>query len=213
MINLRKVITMKKIKKIIWITVAILLVINIYILIAKPFIKAKDNNTPQKELYQMTILNPEIVSTEFNKTGKLTISEGRYKYTNTIQDKNWYSQRSITYEINYKYGMAIDLSKLTVDSIGDNKVSINIPVNEIYIEYLEILPNETKIDSQKSLFAKQFKPDIWKTIIQTSQKDVYNTINNDRQIHSDSLISLEENITSIVKSLGFKECYFKLQYN
>jgi hypothetical protein len=204
---------MKKIKKIIWITVAILLVINIYILIAKPFIKAKDNNTPQKELYQMTILNPEIVSTEFNKTGKLTISEGRYKYTNTIQDKNWYSQRSITYEINYKYGMAIDLSKLTVDSIGDNKVSINIPVNEIYIEYLEILPNETKIDSQKSLFAKQFKPDIWKTIIQTSQKDVYNTINNDRQIHSDSLISLEENITSIVKSLGFKECYFKLQYN
>ena len=200
----------KKVKRILYILIILGLIINTYLFVYKPVTKVKENNTTEAELFQMSILNPEIVNTEFQKIGKLIVSEGRTTYKNSIVDKNWYSEKSLTYEFTYRYGIGIDLSKLTIESIADNIVSVNIPVYELKIEYLEILPNETKINSQKTLLASQFKPDIMKTIIQTSEQDVYTSIRDNKDIQTESLKNLQDNISNIVKQLGFKDCYFKL---
>jgi hypothetical protein len=162
-----------------------------------------------RKLELLAMQNPEIIQKELVNVGKLIVNEGNYTYQDTIEISKWYGHKELYIDLNYKYGIAIDLNTITIDKFVDKIVYITIPIGEIKLEYIELVNELSKIDGDKSGLVSQFTPQDINIIIENTNDKVRNTIEDNRSIYTDSLISLKENIKSLVLKLGYDDVVFE----
>ena len=164
----------------------------------------KEKLDEKKRLLELTLLQrPEIVLSELKTVGRLIVYEGKINYSNRLSEKSFWSSKSLLADLNYKFGMSMDLGKVKVKSFHEKNVIIQIPSNPIKLEYLEYNPNNSDMISEKSWLAKQYDPVDVDIILEDSKKKCEEEINNDRYIYGRAKSNAKKQIKSIILELGF----------
>jgi hypothetical protein len=170
--------------------------------------KQAEHEEEIQKLELLALQNPEIIQNEFNNVGKLIVNEGNYTYKDSIAISKWYGHKELYINLIYNYGIAIDLNTITIDKFVDKTVYITIPTNEIKLHYLELDNELSKIEGDKSLLISQFTPKDINIIIGNTNNVVRDTIEQDKDIYTDSLISLKDNIRSLILQLNYDDVVF-----
>ena len=154
--------------------------------------KQKEQEEKIRKIELQQLQDPEIINTNLANVGKLLVYEGTIQYSDIIREKNWYSNKELTLELLYKFGISIDLQNITVDKFIDETVVLNIPVNKLKIEYLELDSDNKAIDSDKSFLATQFTPEDIEIVLENAKDKTYDNINSNKDIFVNSLDSLKQ---------------------
>jgi hypothetical protein len=149
-------------------------------------------------------LDPKIINRELEKVGQLIVFKGSMTYAEPVVNKGLLWKRSVDLQLNYNFGFCIDLSKVTVEEVAPNVVSMSIPRQEIKLAYMELDANTSTVNGAKTTFAKQFTPDEIKFMIESAQKDVISKVTQDMNIHSKSMDSAKASMEQLVMKLGFR---------
>jgi hypothetical protein len=150
-------------------------------------------------------LDPKIINKELEKVGQLIVFKGAMTYAEPVENKGLLWSRKVDLQLNYNFGFAIDLSKVGVEEIAPNVVSMSIPRQEIKLAYMELDANTSTVNGTKTTFARQFTPDEIKFLIEAAQKEVTNKVTQDMNIYSKSMDSVKISLEQLAMKLGFKK--------
>jgi len=173
--------------------------------------KQKEQNDKIRKLELLKLQKPEIILNRLEQVGKLIVYEGTYIYSECVRENNWYSNKDITLELKYNFGIGIDLGKITMDQFIDDKVVLNLPVKDIIVQYIE-LDNSSKIVSNKTFLATQYKPEEVKLLLDDAHDKVKESINNNKNIFDAGIGSLKVDLTNLIVKLGYSEVLFNEIY-
>jgi len=123
----------------------------------------RDYKAEQARLeYLKKLSNPEYVQGALRKVGKLTTLEGSYKYSTNIKENGLYGYltlREMTLDLDYDYGICMDLQYIRVRTVLDKIIVIQIPKEKLQLQYIQMNTQNSKIfDGKKFIFADQFPP-------------------------------------------------------
>ena len=152
--------------------------------------------------------NPTIIRNQIRKVGKLTSLEGQYKYQSKIIDKGFMdlTLREITLDFTYNFGMGMDLQYITIYKVENKTVYIKIPKNRVQLQYIELNSQDSRIiEGKKMILVNQFSPSDTEILMKQSQQKVVNMIGTDKELFSDAMINLQEQLEKLVLSLGYYE--------
>jgi hypothetical protein len=203
---------------------AILILAGVIIGTGYTYVKAEGyqviNKQEQKQLQEEVradelskLHNPQYIEGQIHKVGKLVTLEGTYKYQDTITEKglwDYVTLRQMTLDLEYKYGIGIDLQYIKVSQVIDKTVVIQIPKNRINLMYLQLNQEQSKVtDGKKMILVDQFKPSEVETIVEQSQNNVANQIGNNKKYYSMAMDNLKVQLEGFVKKLDYEKVIFE----
>lgn len=162
--------------------------------------------------YLKKLQNPLYIEGSLKQVGKLITLEGDYQYSDIIKESGIMdvTLREIILDMNYTYGLGIDLQYIRVSKVIDDTVIIQIPKDKIQLLYVQLDTNKSKIILGKKMFLfNQFQPDDVEVIIEQSQLKVANLICNDKRLHDLAMISLKAGLERRIGELGYKQIIFE----
>lgn len=171
--------------------------------------KAKDTQEKVRELELKALQDPQIIIDQLHKVGKLIVYEGKASYEDIIIEKTFWTSRQLTIDLKYNFGVSMDLTNVNVISIAEKSVILDIPNNKLTLEYLELNPELSRVQSKKSLFAFHFMPEDVKYIFQNAYTITKNRIKATKGIQDVAYECLKENLTNIIHRLGYSEVKFQ----
>jgi hypothetical protein len=164
----------------------------------------------QAEIQRLARLqNPDLILSELEGVGKLITYQGKVSYADSITQKGFLNKRNIDIALMYRFGIGIELNTISISAIEGDTVTINIPRQELKIQYIELLTEESTINSQKSMFAQQFKPKEIEYIYEKSQEVCLYKVNESVELFDKAYESLVENLESLIKEIGYSEVYIE----
>lgn len=175
----------------------------------------KNYQAEQARIEQLQKLqSPQYVEGKLRNVGKLTTLEGTFKYSDTITEKglwNYLTLRQITLDLQYQFGLGIDLQYIKVAQVIDQGKTIimQIPKQRIQLEYLQLCQDSKIIDGKKMLFISQFKPSAVAVVIGQSQQNVVNQISTNRKYFDIAMSNLKGQLENFCKSFGYEKIIFE----
>lgn len=170
--------------------------------------KLKEQEEKEKQEKITALQNPEIIEKELSKVGKLITYEGKINYNNEIVHKGFLNSRKLTFKLTYKFGIAIDLNNVIIDDYIEDTVVLKIPRDGLVLEYIQMLPEESYVNGEKSWLAKYFKPEEVKVLLDEAQNTTVENINSTDEIFAKADESLRENLERLILKLGYKKIIF-----
>lgn len=170
--------------------------------------KEQEQKEKVRALELQVLQDPQIVINELNKVSKLIVYEGQSDYEDYIVESNFWGSRTINLNLQYNFGISIELNKINVKEIYQKTVVLNIPKQEFKIEYVE-LDNKSKLESNKEWFIAQYKPEDIKIIFNQANDKVRWKILNDKSIFDMASESLKSNLRELILKLGYEEVKFE----
>ena len=163
--------------------------------------------------YLKKLSNPEYVQGALRKTGKLTTLEGSYKYSTNIKENGLYGYvtlREMTLDLDYDFGICMDLQYIKVRTVLDKIIVIQIPKKQLQLQYIQLnIQNSKVFDGKKFMFADQFPPSEVEAVIEQSQQNVVNRIGADDKLFDSAMENLKDELEKLIISLGYKEVMFE----
>jgi len=170
--------------------------------------KLKEQEEKAKQDKIEALQNPELIEKELTKVGKLITYEGKIFYDDSIIHKGFLNSRKLTLKLLYKFGIAINLNDIVIDEYIEDIVVLRIPRDGLVLEYIQMLPEESYVNGEKSLLAKYFKPKEVKVLLDEAYYTTQERINNTDAIFVKAEESLRENLESLILRLGYKKVIF-----
>jgi hypothetical protein len=170
--------------------------------------KLKEQEEKAKKDKIEALQNPEIIEKELEKVGKLICYEGKIYYNDKVIHKKLLSSRKLSLKLLYKFGIAIDLNNVIIDEFIDDTVVLRIPDDSLVLEYIQMIPEESYVNGEKSLLAKYFKPEEVKVLLDEAQNTTIDRVNNTDAIFEKAEESLRENLQKLVLRLGYNKVIF-----
>jgi hypothetical protein len=173
--------------------------------------KDKMNQEKVRKLELQALQNPEIITQELNKVGKLLVYQGKEQYSDYLKETTLLTKQELTIQITYNFGIAIDLNSIIVNKFYDKTVLIKIPKDEIKLEYIEADGDNFTLNEDRNWLTDGFTPDEIEMVVESAFEETKNKIINDKQVFLDSMESLKENLRELILKLGFEEVIFEIQ--
>jgi hypothetical protein len=170
--------------------------------------KLKEQEEKAKRDKIEALQNPEIIEKELEKVGKLITYQGKIYYDDEVIHKGFFSSRKLSLKLLYKFGIAINLNNVIIDEFIDDTVVLRIPNDSLVLEYIQMIPEESYVNGEKSLLAKYFKPEEIKVLLDEAQNTTVDRVNNTDAIFEKAEESLRENLEKLVLKLGYKKVIF-----
>jgi hypothetical protein len=170
--------------------------------------KLKEQEEKAKRDKIEALQNPEIINKELEKVGKLIVFQGKIFYYDEVIHKGFLNSRKLTLKLLYKFGIAIDLNDIIIEDYIEDTVVLRIPRDGLVLEYIQMIPEESYVNGEKSLLAKYFKPEEIKVLLDEAQNTTVERINNTNKMFVKAEESLRENLESLVLKLGYKKVIF-----
>lgn len=170
--------------------------------------KLKERDEQLRQIRLQQLQNPEIITNELNNVNKLIVYEGQITYQDYIKEGNWLANKSLSINLKYNFGIAIDLNTIEIRFIETIPV-LTIPKNELKLEYIELDTENSKIDGKRSFFSDQFIPEDVEGIIENAQKALENKIYNNKDIFDNGMVNLKENLREMVLKLEYSDVIFE----
>jgi hypothetical protein len=168
----------------------------------------KEQEIKAEEERLLRLQNTELITSNLREVGTLITFTGEKTYRDKVVQKGFLNARSLLIELNYEYGIGLDLNKIYVEKIVGDKVTIDIPKAALQVQYIKRLNKNSSITGEKSLFAKQFKPSEIDFIYEISQEMVLTEVNSTPEYFNKAYESLKDNLESLIKELGYSSVRF-----
>lgn len=175
-------------------------------------INKPNQNKPQTEQVVETP-NPKILKKAFAKEGTLIVAKGEEEYLSTYREPKYWNLgfRELNMDLIYQYGLGIDMSKIDVlgfDNDGST-VIIQIPKNQIKLDYIKLDMDQSKINGDSSFAVKGFNPTEVKVQLTKSEDKVKDKLLKDKYIFEEGKDSLKDTIKGIAMKMGFTQVLFE----
>lgn len=177
----------------------------------------KITNTVEKEHIRIEKLDllqtREYAQKALKDIGRLNVLEGKYHYSNQITDKGFMDLtiRQMTLDMEYRFGIGIDLQYVNVRSVFDRIVVLQIPKDKLDLQYIEMDNKNSKIINDNKMFlVSDFKPSEVEILLEESQYNVAGKINSDDKLFDEALVNLKGELEKFVKRLGYEEVVFEV---
>jgi hypothetical protein len=170
--------------------------------------KLKEQEEKAKQDKIEALQNPEIIEKELEKVGRLITYQGKIFYDNTVIHKGFLSSRKLTLKLLYKFGIAIDLNNIEIVEYIEDTVILKIPSDNLVLEYIQTLPEDSIINGERSILAKYFTPEEIKVILDEAQNTTIERINNTDEMFVKAEESLRENLEKVILRLGYNKVIF-----
>lgn len=154
------------------------------------------------------LANPELVTSELTRVGKLITYEGKAKYEDKIIEKGFLNKRELFVDITYKFGMSIDLHEVKVVLIDGDKITISVPKDKVKLEYVSNIKEETLINGYKSRFAKQFTPEEVNYIINYAKGKTEEKLNAMDDLFFQAHENAKNELGNLIVALGYHRVRF-----
>jgi hypothetical protein len=171
--------------------------------------KEKVQKEELRKIELKKLQNPEIINTELSKVGKLLIYQGKMQYSDIMVESKWWYKKELNLELHYNFGIAIEVYKIVVSRFIDKTVVLQIPVNEIRLEYIELNSDESKHNSERSWWASEYSPAEMDQIYEKAQSDMKYRVENDKGIYQEALVSLKDCLRELLGKVGYEEVVFE----
>jgi hypothetical protein len=152
--------------------------------------------------------NPKLITSNLREVGILTTFKGEKLYQGKIVEKGFLNARAVLIEINYEFGIGIDLNKIYVEEIVGDIATINIPKVAMEVQYIDMLTKEPLVSTTKTLFAKEFTPSQIEFIIRNSKDLTLAEVNSTPEYFDKAYESLKDSLEGLIKELGYKSVKF-----
>lgn len=176
----------------------------------KPIQTTNQADTTRVKTFSQT---PEYVQNALKQVGKLIVLEGNYNYSNVVKDKIFMdiTLRQMTFDLNYKFGLGMNLEYIIVKGIYDKIIVIQIPKRWIEIQYVELdTENSNIVDGKKIILASDFKPVDVQILLEQSQENVVEKIKSNDELFDQVVVNLKSELEVFLKGLGFKDVIFEV---
>lgn len=173
----------------------------------------KENEIRKKEL-EKQLLDPKIIQDKLIQKGKIISLESKARYKNYLKEDKWLGDRELYLDIEYRYGISMDLSNISYEVIrGENiiygeKVVVTVPKDKLEIEYLERIIKDTDTISESSLLVKDYEPEDINKIYEIAKQQVKKHIEQDREVYYKAHENLKGELSKMIIGLGFKHVEF-----
>jgi hypothetical protein len=161
-----------------------------------------------RKLKLQQLQNPEIINKELTKVGKLLVYQGTTEYSDIIKESNFWGSKTLDLHLYYNFGISIELQKIIVDRFYDKTVVLNIPKQELQLEYIEMDTTKSKVNGEKKWFNSNYKPDEVDMILVNAQEKTRNTIINDKDSFDTAADNLKAYLKDFVLKLGYDDVIF-----
>lgn len=171
--------------------------------------RLKEQEEELRKIRLQQLQNPEIITNELSNISHLIVYRGQLTYNDFIKEGNWFANKSMTLNLVFNFGIAIDLKTILVSRFIEDIPVIKIPKNELKLEYVELDAKSSKINGEKTLLSNQFTPEDVKGIIGNAKDSVTNKITNDKSVYYNALINLKSDIRDLVLKLNYRDVIFE----
>ena len=172
-------------------------------------IKQQEQEKEQRRLELLKLQNPEIVYDQLQKTDTRISYKGTINYSDIILNDRWYGHKELNVNLNYNFGIGIDNNKIVVKEFYDDIVIIQIPKNEMRLQYIGLDNKTSNLTSDKSLWIKDYSPDDIDIILKQSQDKITKQVSNNKEFYNQAMVNAKENIKKQVMSLGYGDVIFE----
>jgi len=171
-------------------------------------IKEQENAEKLRKLELEQLQNPEIINKELLSIGKLITYEGSSQYSDVIKESSWLGSKELDLQLTYNFGIAIDLTKITVEKFYDKTVVLQIPKSELMLDYIEVNTKDTKVIGSKQWFAKNYTPNETKLVLDNAQAKTKEKIESDKDIFNKAMDNLKVSLKDFICKLGYDDVIF-----
>jgi hypothetical protein len=154
----------------------------------------------------LALQNPEIIMNECERVGQLLIYKNSTTYRDIIKENSFWGSKSIYLDLTYNFGITYDLNNITVDCFEDDTVYLKVDKSRLMLSYIELDNESSKVESKKSIFIKQFKPEDVKILIQQSTDKTRQSINSNQEMFNMAMNNLKEELGKMAVNLGYGKC-------
>lgn len=169
----------------------------------------------QSRIEKLNLLQTREYALNALKTvGRLNVLEGKYHYKNEIIDKGFMDLivRQMTLETEYRFGIGIDLEYVSVRSVFDRIIVLQIPKQKLELQYIELDIEKSRIvNDNKMILVSDFKPSEVEVLLEESQYNVAGKINENDKLFDEALVNLKSELDGLMKRLGYTEVIFDIQ--
>lgn len=165
--------------------------------------KKKEQEEKLRKIQLQTMQNPQIALDAFKKVGFLIVYEGKISSGDTLAEGTFWGERKLNLDLQYNFGVGMDLTKVEVKQIVDTTIILKLP--DFVLKYLEQDTENSKVESSTTWFAANFNPEDTDMALDNEWKETLNNIMNTPDIYAIAKKSGCEVIEELMKKVGYTE--------
>jgi len=173
--------------------------------------KLKEQEEKERQEKIKKLQNPEIITKELEKINEWNTFRGTEPYNDVKIHKGFLNSKKLELKLLYEFKIGIDLNSIVVDEFIEDIVVLKIPKDSLQVKSIQLLTEQSYVNGEKSLLAKQYKPEEVKVILDNAQNETVEKINANDEYFVKAEESLRENLEKLVLKLGYKKVIFSVE--
>lgn len=172
--------------------------------------KEKEYEEELRRIKLEKLQNPEIINAEMESVGKLVVYKGKANYSNTFDESKFLRPKKISVNLQYKFGISMDLKNIVVSEFIEDVVVLKIHKDQLEIEYVELNEESIEVSEEVKLLAKEYTKEDLNKILAIGKSATLGRIQGNKDIHDKAIESLKKNVQEMVLSLGYRKCIIEI---
>lgn len=167
--------------------------------------KEKEYEEELRRIKLEKLQNPEIINAEMESVGKLVVYKGKANYSNTFDESKFLRPKKISVNLQYKFGISMDLKNIVVSEFIEDVVVLKIHKDQLEIEYVELDEESIEVSEEVKLLAKEYTKEDLNKILTIGKSATLGRIQGNKDIHDKAIESLKNNVQEMVMQLGYRK--------
>lgn len=147
--------------------------------------------------------NAIIVNQQIKSQGKLICFEGTSSYQEMVSRKGFLNKKiNLNIDLNYNFGIAMDWSTIEVVRVNDTTMQLKLPKDRLFIQYVELVSDNSTVESNKTIFVRDFEPEYINEIIKKAEDQIRLEINTNIDYFEKAYNNLKYQILEFASKIG-----------